>query len=190
MWSDAKRLERSTDITNVGMDHIKERRLRQIRVACYPNTFVGQYVPFYFCPRSVMLYLLWRSNHKDLKYRGGQNPILHLEFDLHALIRWAERHGIRWAFTRESAATLYVADFYYDLADLDKLNWAAIRTSNWQDSIIREQKQAEFLVYNYVPWEAVEAVGVINETMLAKLQDLLKGTTHIPDVKVVPQWYY
>ena len=93
LWSDAERLKRSINITNVGMSHIKRRRLEEIEVTCHPDTFVGEYVPFYFCPRSVMLYLLYRGNHRDLTYRGGQGPILHLEFDLQAIVRWAAKHG-------------------------------------------------------------------------------------------------
>lgn len=190
LWSDAERLGRSTNITNVGMDHIKKRRLDENRVACHSNTFVGQYVPFYFCPRSVMLYILWQSNHKDLAYRGGQNPILHLECDLHAIVNWAEKHDIRWAFTNGSAASSYGTDYYNNTKDLDKLNWAAIRASDWRDSIVREKKQAEFLVYRAVPWRAVEAVGAVNGTMAARVKGLLEGTHRPPDVKVVPEWYY
>jgi len=50
-------------------------------VKCHPGTKVGQYVPFYFCPRSIMLYILHRGNHPDLDYREGQGPILHLQAD-------------------------------------------------------------------------------------------------------------
>ena len=26
------------------------------------------------CPRSIMLYLIFKANHSDLSYTGGQNP--------------------------------------------------------------------------------------------------------------------
>ncbi|MBN2800521.1 MAG: DUF4433 domain-containing protein [Deltaproteobacteria bacterium] len=42
----------------------------------HPGTSVGAYVPFYVCPRSVMLSLISRANHPKIAYRGGQNPIL------------------------------------------------------------------------------------------------------------------
>jgi hypothetical protein len=58
------------------MSTIKERRLR-LAIECRPGLRVGDCVPFYFCPRSVMLFLLDRGNHPDLTYRGGQGPILH-----------------------------------------------------------------------------------------------------------------
>ena len=84
LWSDAERIRRALNRTVVGMSEIKRRRLEELEVECHPGTKVGEYVPFYFCPRSIMLFLLYRGNHPDLTYRGGQSPIVHLEADLRA----------------------------------------------------------------------------------------------------------
>ncbi len=65
----------------VGMSTIKRRRMEKITVSCHPETTVGDYVPFYFCARSIMLYVIHRANHPELAYRGGQGPIVHLEAD-------------------------------------------------------------------------------------------------------------
>jgi hypothetical protein len=67
------------------MSEVVARRKR-LPVSCHPGTCVGDYVPFYFCPRSVMLYVISRRNHSSLTYRGGQAPIVHLETDLHAVV--------------------------------------------------------------------------------------------------------
>jgi hypothetical protein len=40
----------------IGMEDIKQRR-RGLPIDCRPGLCVGECVPFYFCPRSVMLYL-------------------------------------------------------------------------------------------------------------------------------------
>jgi hypothetical protein len=72
----------------IGMEHIKERRLTK-RLYSYPDLTVGQCVPFYFCPRSVMLYTLHQQDHKDLSYREGQTWIIHLEADMNGAITWA-----------------------------------------------------------------------------------------------------
>src|SRR5438094_4220821 len=61
LWSDAKRLELGIDCEIVGMSSIKQRRIQELSVSCHPGTKVGHYVPFYFCPRSVMLYILYIS---------------------------------------------------------------------------------------------------------------------------------
>ena len=99
LWSDAKRIELSLECDVVGMSHIKQRRLHEIKVNCHPGTFVGEFVPFYFWPRSVMLYILHMGNHHDIEYKEGQGPIVHLEADLHKVINWANQQGVRWAFS-------------------------------------------------------------------------------------------
>ena len=88
------------------MSSIKQRRL-SLPVKCHPGNCVGDYVPFYFCPRSVMLYLIYRGNHPELTYRGGQGPIIHLEADLSAVVAWANENGRRWAFTLSNAGAVY-----------------------------------------------------------------------------------
>ena len=60
---------------------IKQRR-RSLTLNSYPRLRVGECVPFYFCPRSIMLYAIFRANLPELSYRGGQVPIVHLEADL------------------------------------------------------------------------------------------------------------
>jgi hypothetical protein len=52
---------------SVGMSEIKENRMR-LSVKCHDGDTVGEYVPFYFCPRSIMLF---KANHPGLTYRGG-----------------------------------------------------------------------------------------------------------------------
>ena len=55
----------------------------------HPSLCVGDCVPFYFCPRSVMLYVISMRNHAELSYQGGQEPIVHLEADLYDVVAWA-----------------------------------------------------------------------------------------------------
>ena len=74
----------------IGMSGIKRRRLDELEVSCHPDTKVGDYVPFYFCPRSIMLYLIYMANHPELSYRGGQEPIVHLEADMIDAVAWAD----------------------------------------------------------------------------------------------------
>jgi len=56
--SDARRIGQDLANTTIGMDKIKERRL-ELGVDCHEGTKVGEYVPFYFCPRSIMLFLIY-----------------------------------------------------------------------------------------------------------------------------------
>ena len=91
LLSDSGRIKNNLDNTVIGMRKIKDRRL-ELPVSCHPGTTVGQYVPFYFCPRSIMLYILYRGNDRDIEYRGGQSDIVHLECDLLQVVEWAKAH--------------------------------------------------------------------------------------------------
>ncbi len=85
LWCDAEANQHAASGTAIGMNKIKQRR-RQLRLTSHPDLHVGDCVPFYFCPRSVMLHLIYRANHPELTYRGGQGPIVHLEADLHQAV--------------------------------------------------------------------------------------------------------
>jgi hypothetical protein len=189
LFSDARRIRLGVEGVAIGMQTIKERRLRQLRVQCHPTTFVGQYVPFYFCPRSIMLYIIYMANHPELSYRGGQRPIVHLQFDLHRVAAWADSTGLPWAYTDRNAATR-VAHFYNDLSDLDKLNWQAIVSTDFTQSVTKEEKQAEFLIYDQVAWELVERIGVIDAYRKQQVATILKAVDHLPDIVVERDWYY
>ena len=78
LWSDAAMIAQGGPTASIGMSNIKQRRLG-LPVKCHPGDHVGDYVPFYFCPRSIMLYLIYCANHLDMTYKGGQTAILHLE---------------------------------------------------------------------------------------------------------------
>ena len=111
--------------TVIGMGNIKQRRLTDLQLASHPGLFVGQCVPFYFCPRSVMLFLIHKQN-TELAYRGGQGHIIHLEADLHATVVWAAQQARRWAFANANAGSRYFDD-WADLAQLHKVSWDAVQ---------------------------------------------------------------
>ncbi len=77
LWCDIEMQKRPKLGTKIGMEDIKSRR-RSILLKSHPALYVGACVPFYFCPRSIMLYLISRANHPKLSYCDGQIPIVHL----------------------------------------------------------------------------------------------------------------
>lgn len=156
--SDAAMIARGGPAAAVGISSIKQRRLR-LPVDCHPGTFVGDYVPFYFCPRSIMLYVIHCANHPELIYRGGQGPIIHLEADLHAAVAWANAKGRRWAFSLSNAGAAY-ASFRCSLSDLGEVAWAAVDSFDFRSASVKEGKQAEFLVHESFPWDLVTRIGV------------------------------
>jgi hypothetical protein len=189
LWSDAERIRRGLGCTVIGMSEIKRRRLEELEVGCHPGTKVGEYVPFYFCPRSIMLFVLHKGNHPDLRYCGGQRAILHLEADLRAVVEWADSVPRRWAFSDGNAGARYTP-FFNDVDQLDFLDWKAINENNWQDPIVKERKQAEFLVAESFPWELVERIGVIDKETAEQVANAIRNADHRPRIVVAQDWYY
>lgn len=187
--SDATMLEQGGPHITIGMSAIKRRRVEEIHVPCHPGTKVGDYVPFYFCPRSVMLYLIHCANHPDLTYRGGQEPIVHLEADLHEVVEWAESKDRQWAFSLSNAGSYYV-EICEGLDQLYQINWAAVAETDFRSSEVKEGKQAEFLVHGSFPWKLVRRIGVYSARIKAQAEEGLQGTTHRPPVEILRHWYY
>ena len=162
--------------TTIGMSEIKERRL-QNSLNSYPSLHVGDCVPFYFCPRSVMLYLIAQKNHPGLTYRGGQGPIIHLEADLHTTVAWAEARQKRWVFTTSNAGSYYFDD-YCSLKNLNAIDWDAVAAQDWKTC--KDGKQAEFLLEYAFPWGLVERIGVLSSSMQQQVNAVLRRATHTP----------
>jgi hypothetical protein len=187
--SDREILERGGPTQSIGMSNIKQRRVELLEVDCHPGTKVGDYVPFYFCPRSVMLYVIYRGNHPQLTYRDGQEPIVHMEADLHTVIQWAEDNHIRWAFSLSNAGAYYT-EFRSTVEELDQLNWRAIAALDFRNPEIKEGKQAEFLMHGRFPLHLIERIGVISNRVEARVSEAIRSACHRPMVEIRREWYY
>ena len=188
LWSDAEARRRDVGGTAIGLNRIKERRLNELTLDSHPDLFVGDCVPFYFCPRSVMLYIISRGSDPDLDYRGGQGPIVHLEADLHQTVARANANRRRWAITTSNAGSRYFED-YSDLSKLDKLDWDAIQASQWSGER-KGPKQAEFLVERSFPWDQISRIGVHTPDVGNRVLRAIQSLTHRPKVEIKPGWYY
>lgn len=187
LWSDERVMARTNQRTVIGYDTIKQRRMTELRVSCHPDTFVGQYVPFYFCHRSPMLYVIHKRN-SDLTYRSGQDRIVHLVSKIGAAIQ--AHPGRAWAFSDGNAGARY-ARFCNDLTQFDEyVDWRAVEARNWSDPTVKERKQAEFLVYDSFPWTSIIGIAVIRQDIASEVQSILKDADHQPDVRVKRNWYY
>ena len=187
--ADGRRLSQVGDQTSIGMTDIKRRRLFEIDVFCHPGTKVGEYVPFYFCPRSIMLFIIYKNNHPDMSYRGGQEPILHLQVDMESTIRWANENGVYWAFSDRNAGG-YLADFFKNSLELDNIDWDAVKSTDFRNMQIQEGKQAEFLIHDTCPWHLVEKIGVLNDNIRNQVNGILRNVQYKPVVKIERTWYY
>lgn len=168
-------------VNGIGYSHIKTRRLTQTKVDCCNGRFVGEFVPFYFCPRSPMLYTVNRGNTG--KTIGSQATIVHLVSSM--TIGMSQNRD--WAFSDVSAATGY-PNFFNDPKDLNQLDWEAIKSTNWSGK--STQKQAEFLVADHFDWSGVLGIGCMTPVVTSQVQQIIGQSTHLPVVKTKPNWYY
>lgn len=189
LLSDGEVIRQGLGGTVIGMNSIKQRRLNELALATYPDLHVGECVPFYFCPRSVMLYMMHKGNSPELDYKGGQDDIIHLEYDLMDVVNWANTNGLRWVMTDSNAGSYYFNDSN-NISDINNLNWDAINAYYWSDPSTREAKQAEFLCESFVPFELIQTIGVNTVETLQKVQTILSSSAHKPIVEIKKEWYY
>lgn len=167
----------------IGYSNIKHRRMTEYRVPCCANRFVGEFVPFYFCPRSPMLYTVNLGNTGQP--RGCQASIVHLVTTVAAAVK----QDRAFAISDVNAGTGY-ASFRNDLASLDDpahLSWADIETNQWEGRM--HLKQAEFLVADRFDWNGIIYIGCHNASAAAEVAELLPSKAS-PKVGVKPNWYY
>lgn len=179
LWCDRERAGRQLESTNIGLAHIKQRRLSR-PVMTRAGGALGDYVPFNFCARSVMLYAVHKG-HKD--YAGGQESIVHWVSTVHR----ATALGRPWAFTDRHAELAHALHFD-DLTKLSEVPWHVMGERYWSD--VKEERQAEFLVHEFFPWTAVVEVDVMTNASAQRVASVLSTAQHKPPVTVRSEWYY
>ncbi|MCL1047444.1 DUF4433 domain-containing protein [Shewanella electrodiphila] len=180
LWSDSKRIKLGLANQNIGYSHIKKRRLlRLVNVAA--GGTIGQYVPFNFCPRSVMLFVIHKG-HPD--FQDGQDRVLHLISDTDTI-----RLSNQQCFFTDIHADLDYAEQIDDFDRIGELDiQRIINEKYWQD--FKEEKQAEFLAFESVQWVTIQQIGVKTQALADEVSALIQTAQHKPEVVVRPQWYY
>lgn len=172
---------------NIAHANIKDRR-SSTQVPLGPDGMLDEYVPFYFAPRSPMLYSI--HNGYVQGYAGGQRCIVHLVTDCQAVAA----SGLPFVFTDGHAVMTPLSHFYDDLAHLGKIDWSVMSSMYWNDTQAqpdrKRRRQAEFLVHRTFPWNLVKVVGVHNAAAKQMVEGILQQGDHRPNVIVRPDWYY
>jgi hypothetical protein len=183
LWCDAKRIQIGLASTNIGYSHIKARRMRRPVTVAAGGT-LGDYVPFNFCSRSVMLYVVSRG-HAD--YAGDQRSIVHLVSSVERIVETG-----RPCFFTDRHADLGYARQLQDVGRLVvDVDWGVMPVRQWGgDSELKEKRQAEFLVHEWCPWTAIREIGVMDEQAFKQVTRILAAAEHTPDLLLRRDWYY
>jgi hypothetical protein len=162
--------------TEVGDLEVKEiRRRRAIPVG--PGGRVCDYVPFYFAPRSPMLFRI-ACDHRDGvagRYPDGDRPLIYLAARIGAIVDV----GLRWVATDGNAATA-TSDFTTDLERLHAMvDWPLMQAQYWNntpdDPDRQRRRMAEFLVHDHVPLDVIHQIGTYSEGYAGQVQTILAG---------------
>lgn len=186
IWCGNEMARQDLSFVSIGdKDLTHKRSVKPVSIAA--GGTLNDYVPFYFCPRSVMLYLIERRHPST--YGGGQEPILHLVTDVDRV-----RATDTPCFFTNRQAYIYYAQQIDDFSRLEELDWETLQSRDWQstpeDPERQERKMAEFLAHRFVPWSCIVGIGVYSERYREDAVRLLAGADHLPKVQVVPKWYY
>jgi len=185
MWCGSEMEARAVPYTQIGLKGLTSARKNKA-VLCGPGGDLCDYVPWHFCPRSVMLFQI-ATGRSD--YAGGQEPVLHLVTTVEKI----ESMGLRYVFTDRHAKTSY-AKFFDDRANLGELDWQTIASDSFarteSDPDRPYRKEAEFLVYRFVPLVAIVGIGVHSQRWKDDCDRLISAAGFSIPVKVHTRWYY
>jgi hypothetical protein len=104
LWCDRLRPVNAPGAVSIAHQHIKDRRAAR-RVPIGAGGTLADYVPFYFAPRSPMLFTINRGNVEG--YTEGQKPVVHLVTNVEA----ATALGRAWVFT-DGHAEMFLSEFF------------------------------------------------------------------------------
>lgn len=186
LYSDSEINRRGLSSVCIAYSALKERRART-QVPVSARGALDEYVPFYFCKRSPMLYAIHCGSVKN--YLGGQNEIIYLVSSAENV----DSAGCDWCFT-DGHAVEAITSFYHSLADLDVVDWSVIYNWSWHntdsDFDRKRRKQAEFLVYLSFPWNLIDSIAVIDDYMKNRVNNIISAASYKPLVKIEKGWYY
>lgn len=172
--------------TEAGDPSIKARR-RELVVPVPPGGHPSDYVPFYFAPRSPMLYKISRGGVPS--YQGGQQPLVYVVTSVQAVVA----SGRPYVFSDGNCASA-ISRYHQDLNQLaTTIDWEIMNSVMWADTADdpdrMRRRMAEFLIHEYLPWSAVVGVGTYDEAGKAAVLQALGPSSAVP-VHVTPRWYY
>ena len=156
-------------------------------VTVHPRGVLGDYIPFFFCFRPVMLFVIKRRNRPGVV--GNHDDIVHLVSSVEKVVDLQ----VPFVFSDRNAKTV-LRSFYSDLRALEQFDWEAIHSRNWgslsDDPERLELKQAEFLVHRHLPLEAITEIGCCTDQVAADVTQMVANSGNNIPVNVRPSWYY
>lgn len=181
---------------NIAYENIQDRRART-PVPVGRGGVLHDYVPFHFAPRQPMLMAIHYGKVPGCNIK--QDDIVHLVLRA----KKVAKAGLDYAFATHHPVTA-LADFYDSLDHIGEIDWDMF----FDEPLIggyakyfhsppdvpkyatrKETRQAEFLVYDQVPTDQIQGIGVIGDAKLTQVKSLLAKLGWDIPVGVKREWY-
>ena len=174
------------DYINIGNASLIDKRSRRV-VPIAPGGTLSNYVPFYFTPFSIMMYNI-HTGHGGITKRANKDIVIFVS-SIHRL----RELGLPCLFTNQHAYPPDT-DFYSDVANLKEIDWRLLQSRNFKTDDTDPGKQlryqAESLVHQRVPLEALLGLVCYNDTVRKDLETKIQQRDENLSVKAIPNWYF
>ena len=172
---------------DIGHKDIKRHR-EEIQVGCGPGGVVGDYVPFYYAPRSPMLFSIKCGNVEGVS--SDQRRLVYFVSSTEA----AFDAGLECVLTDGNAAAAF-STFSADPSDLEGLiDWDLMEARQWantmEDPDRRRRRMAEFLVHRAFPLDLVGEIAVRDEGIAERVTGLVEDADREIAVAIRRDWYF
>jgi hypothetical protein len=178
--------EQDPNYINIGNTTLIAKRAgKQVPIA--PGGTLSDFVPFYFTPYSIMM-LNIHTGHGGVPRRDNRDLVIFVS-SLHRI----HELGIPFLFTDQHA---YAAgtQYYNDLGNLAKVDWALLQSRNFKtddsDPGRQLRYQAEALVHQHVPLDALLGLGCYDAVVQQRLETMIAASGAQLSVKQTPHWYF
>jgi hypothetical protein len=177
---------RDPDFVEIGNpDLIQKRAVRHVPIA--PYGLFSDYVPFYFTPKSIMLYNI-ETGYNGIVRRPNTEIVILVSscqslIDNGVTVLFTDRHAYAataaWSADRHSLAATIDWDILcrHDFGSSD----------SYPDK--KERYQAEAFAHRHVPAAALLAVGCVSEAR-REVEDVIRRARSTLRVVVRPGWYF
>jgi len=176
------------DFVQIGDNTLIDLRV-ELEVPKSPFGKFSEYIPFYFGPRSPMLFQI-ATGYDGIKF-FPQEEIIYVVSKLEILIK----EGIPFVFT-DGHARAEITSFYgsNELDMLTEIDWYTVFNEKWNndesDKDRQRKKQAECLIFQYLPMYCIERILVFNESAEEKVVSLIQKTEMTIPVQISKKAYY
>lgn len=163
---------------NSGNQEIKDNRKKK---QIFSGKCVGDYVPFYFAPRSPMMYR--QLNNNKIKNETTIYLVANARY-LSSKYEWC---------CSDINAAIFHASFFNTWEELLKnIDWNLMRSKYWKNTEEypdrKERRMAEFLVYKQVDFIDFLGIAVYNDDIRDKILACFGSKIKYIDSR--PQWYF